>query len=92
MPEKRESFWDRIFSLTHNSEREELVLEYITHRLGDMVPLEEIVQEQYVRRKASPEEIEDILDNPRLVEAARKKMEEDFDELSRVLRERKEQE
>ena len=89
MPEKRESFWDRIFSLTHNSEREELVLEYITYRLGDMVPLEEIVQEQYVRRKASPEEIEDILDNPRLVEAARKKMEEDFDELSRVLRERK---
>jgi len=53
-----------------------------------MFPLEEIVQEQYVRRKASPEEIEDILDNPRLVEAARKKMEEDFDELSRVLRER----
>ena len=92
MPEKRESFWDRIFNLTHNSEREELVLEYITHRLGDMVPLEEIVQEQYVRRKASPEEIEDILDNPRLVEAARKKMEEDFDELSRVLRERKGQE
>ena len=89
MREKRESFWDRIFSSTHNSEREELVLEYITHRLGDMVPLEEIVQEQYVRRKASPEEIEDILDNPRLVEAARKKMEEDFDELSRVLRERK---
>jgi len=89
VPEKRESFWDRIFSLTHNSEGEELVLEYIIHRLGDMVPLEEIVQEQYVRRKASPEEIEDILDNPRLVEAARKKMEEDFDELSRVLRERK---
>jgi len=89
MPEKRESFWDRIFSSTHNSEREELVLEYITHRLGDMVPLEEIVQEQYVRRKASAEEIEDILDNPRLLEAARKKMEEDFDELSRVLRERK---
>jgi hypothetical protein len=89
MPEKRESFWDRIFSLTHNSVREELVLEYIIHRLGDMVPLEEIVQEQYVRRKASPEEIEDILDNPRLVEAARKKMEEDFDELSRLLRERK---
>jgi hypothetical protein len=88
MPEKKESFWDRIFRLTHNSEGEELVLEYIIHRLGDMVPLEEIVQEQYVRRKASPEEIEDILDNPRLVEAARKQMEEDFDELSRVLRER----
>ena len=91
-PRKGNPVWDRIFSLTHNSEREELVLEYIIRRLGDMVPLEEIVQEQYVRRKASPEEIEDILDNPRLVEAARKMMEEDFDELSRVLRERKEQE
>ena len=89
MPEKEQSFWDRIFSLTYNSEREELVLEYIIHRLGDMVPLEEIVKEQYVRRKASPEEIEDILENPRLVEAARKKMEDDFAELSRVLREQK---
>ena len=86
MAEKRESFWERIFSLTHNSEREELVLEYIIHRLGDMVPLEDIVKEQYVRRKASPEDVEDIVDNPRLIEAARKQMEKDFDELSRVLR------
>jgi hypothetical protein len=90
MPEKRQSFWDRIFNINYNSEREELVLEYIIHRLGDMVPLEEIVKEQYVRRKLSPAEIEDILDHPRLVEAAREQMEKDFDELSRALRERRE--
>jgi hypothetical protein len=36
------------------------------------------MQEEYVRRLASPDEVEDILDNPRLVEAARKKMEVDL--------------
>ena len=36
------------------------------------------MQEEYVRRLASPAEVEQILDNPRLVEAARKKMEEDL--------------
>ena len=36
------------------------------------------MQEEYVRRLASPDEVEDILDNPRLIEAARKKMEEDI--------------
>ena len=32
----------------------------------------------YVRRLASSAEVKQILDNPRLVEAARKKMEEDL--------------
>ena len=36
------------------------------------------MQEEYVSRLASPAEVEQILDNPRLVEAARKKMEEDL--------------
>lgn len=36
------------------------------------------MQEEYVRRLASPAEVEQILDNPGLVEAARKKMEEDL--------------
>jgi hypothetical protein len=36
------------------------------------------MQEEYVRRLASPGEVEQILDNPRLVEATRKKMEEDL--------------
>ena len=71
------SFWDRLFG-TYPSGREEKVLEYIIHRLGDGAHLRDVMQEQYVRRCASPDEVEDILDNPRLVEAARKKMEEDL--------------
>jgi hypothetical protein len=37
-----------------------------------------VIQEEYVRRLASSDEVEDILDNPRLIETARKKMEEDL--------------
>jgi hypothetical protein len=58
--------------------REEKVLEYIIHRLGDGAHLRDVMQEEYVRRLASPEEVEDILDNPRLVAAARKKIGEDL--------------
>jgi hypothetical protein len=36
------------------------------------------MQEEYVRRLASPAEVEQILGNLRLVEAARKRMEEDL--------------
>jgi hypothetical protein len=85
MVEERQSFWDRIFSLTYRSDREEKILEYVIHRLTEGAVLEDIVQEPYVRRHASPEEVEDLLDNPRLVEAIREKMEEDFEELSQVL-------
>jgi hypothetical protein len=88
MAEKKGSSWDRIFNLNHNSEREEKVLAYIAHRLADGATLEDIVQEQYARRNASPAEIEDILDNPILVEATREKMEEDFEELVRASRAR----
>lgn len=85
MAGERESFWDRIFSIHTYSDREEKVLEYIIHRLGEGASLEDIVKESYVRRNASPEEVEDILDHPRLVEAIREKMEEDFEDLGRVL-------
>jgi|ERR671920_613096 nucleotide-binding universal stress UspA family protein len=79
--EQKRSFWDNLLG-PYPSGREELVLEYIVHRLGDGAHLEDIVQEEYVRRYASPEEVGEILENPRLVEGARKKIEEDFEELS----------
>jgi hypothetical protein len=80
MPEdkKQRSFWDRLFSIHVESEREERVIEYIIHRLGDGASLPQIVNEQYVRRNASPNEVDDILQNPKLVEAARERMQEDF--------------
>jgi len=88
MGEEKRSFWDMVLG-PYPSEREDLVLEYVIHRLGDGARLKDIVREQYVRRYASPEEVQDILDHPRLVEAARKKMEEDFEELGRVFRTRR---
>ena len=52
---RKPSFWDRLFG-TYPSWREEKVLEYIIHRLGDGAHLRHVMQEQYVRRCASPEE------------------------------------
>jgi hypothetical protein len=80
VPEKKEkrSFWDRLFSTHHPSEREERVAEYIIHRLGEGAHLGDVVQEEYVRRNASTLEIEEICSDPRLVEAAREHMERDF--------------
>ena len=85
MAGEKRSFWDRIFSIHHHSDREEKVLEYVIHRLGDGASLEDAIREEYVRRHASPDEVQEILDTPRLVEAIREKMEEDVEELGRVL-------
>jgi len=80
MSEEREkrSFWDRLFSIEYHSAREERVIEYIIHRLGEGAGLQEILGEEYVRRNASPAEVDEICSNPRLVEAARERMEQDF--------------
>ena len=72
------TFWDRLFSDQHQSAREERVIEYIIHRLGEGAGLQEILDEEYVRRNASPAEVDEICSNPRLVEAARERMEQDF--------------
>jgi len=72
------SFWDRLFSLDYHSAREEKVVEYIIHRLGEGVSLQEILEEEYVRRNASPVEVEEICSKPELVHAAREHMEQDF--------------
>jgi hypothetical protein len=76
--EGKGSFWEKVFDGTYRSQRQEKVLNYIIHRMGDGARLRDIVQEGYVRRLASPAEIEDILQNPRLVEAARSEMRKDL--------------
>ena len=80
MPEEGEkrSFWDSLFSTTHSSEMEKRMVEYIVHRIGEGAHLGDVVGEEYVRRNASPVEVEEILSNPRLVTAAREHMERDF--------------
>ena len=75
---KQRSFWDRMLSIEYHSAREERLIEYIAHRLHDGVSLQEILQEEYVRRNASPVEIEEICAKPELIQTARERMEQDF--------------
>jgi hypothetical protein len=76
--ERKRSFWSRLFNLDYHSAREERVVEYIIHRLREGAGLQEVIQEEYVRRNASPAEIEEICSRPELVQAAREHMEQDF--------------
>jgi hypothetical protein len=68
--EKRRSFWDKVFGTNNRSGRQDKVLEYVIHRIEDGANLREVLQEEYVRRNASTEEVQTILENPRLIEAA----------------------
>jgi hypothetical protein len=81
MTEEREkrSFWDRLFGRNQPSAREERIVEYIIHRLGEGAHLGDVVEEEYVRRNASAREIEEICSDPRLVEAAHEHLKRDFD-------------
>lgn len=79
MSEEKQGFWDRIFFGTHaSSERERKVREYIIHRVGDGAHLRDVLQEEYVRRNASPQEVERMLENPELIEAAHEQLRDDF--------------
>jgi hypothetical protein len=79
MSEEKQGFWDRIFFGSHgDSERERKVREYIIHRVGDGAHLREVLQEEYVRRNASPQEVERTLENPELIEAAHEQLRNDF--------------
>ena len=76
--ERKRSFWDRLLGRGHHSPREEKVMEYIIHRLGEGASLQEIIDEEYVRRNATPAEVQEICARPELVQAAREHMEHDF--------------
>jgi len=76
--ERKRSFWDRLLGRPEHSPREERIIEYIIHRLGEGASLQVVIEEEYVRRNASPAEIEEICARPELVQAAREHMEQDF--------------
>ena len=76
---ERRSFWNRLFGGSRNSSaREERVLQYIIHRIGEGAKLQDVVQEDYVRRNATSEEVKEICSNPRLVASARERLGRDF--------------
>jgi hypothetical protein len=79
MPEsEKRSFWDRLFNTNQRSVREERVLEYIMHRVGEGAHLGDVVNEEYVKRNATSEEVEEICARPELVQAAREHLQQDF--------------
>ena len=78
MSEQKRSFWDRLFGTNNRSGRQDKVLEYVIHRIENGANLREVLQEEYVRRNATTEEIQSILENPRLIQAAGEQMREDF--------------
>jgi hypothetical protein len=78
--QQQRSLWDRLFSADprYQDERERRVLEYLIHRIGDGAHLRDVMGEEYVRRNASPQEVDEILGNPKLIEAAHEKLKDDF--------------
>ena len=72
------SFWARLFGDPGASPREQRALEYIVHRLNEDANLRDVVQEEYIRRNLTRAEIDDILSNPRIVEAAHERLQEAF--------------
>ena len=79
MPEsEKRSFWGRLFNTNQRSVREQRMLEYIMHRVGEGAHLGDIVNEEYVRRNASREEVEEICARPELVQTAREHLQQDF--------------
>jgi hypothetical protein len=76
--ERKRSFWDRLFGTNNQSGRQQRLLEYVVHRVKDGANLQEVLQEEYVRRNATSEEVGKVLENPKLIEAAGEQLREDF--------------
>ncbi len=80
MSEQR-SLWQRLFGsrgTSSLSQRQKSVLQYILSRLNEGAPLQEVLQEEYVRRNCSRSEVEQILSSPELIGAAREQLGESF--------------
>ena len=79
MPEsEKRSFWDRLFSTNIPSYREDRVVGYIVNRIAEGASLHQVTQEEYVRRNASPVEVEEILHSPKLLHTAHEHLQQDF--------------
>jgi hypothetical protein len=80
MTEQR-SFWQRFFGrggTSSLSQRQQKVLQYILGRMNEGAPLQEVLQEEYVRRNCSRSELEQIIRSPELIGAARQQLGESF--------------
>ena len=79
---ERRSFWQRLFGggdASSLSERQQKVMRYLIERMdkGGM-PLQEALQEDYVRRNLSRDEVRQVVSHPEFVQAARERLGESF--------------
>lgn len=79
MAQQRRSLLDRVWTGLFGDDslrsvRMEKVISYVAHRLDDGARLDEAIQDEYVRRQTSSDELQQILDDQRIVEAARRRM------------------
>lgn len=78
---ERQSLWQRLFGggrTSSLSQRQEKVLQYIIGRINEGASLQEVLQEEYVRRNCSQAEVDEIIRNPELIGAAREQLGEAF--------------
>jgi hypothetical protein len=78
---ERRSFWQRLFGRTQTSslsQRQQSVLQYLIGRMDENVPLQQALQEEYVRRTCTRVEVEQILSSPEFIGAARERLGESF--------------
>lgn len=75
MPERNDSvrepffveLFGNLFGGSGRASQEDKVREYVARRLGHGAHLAEVIQEEYVRRNCSEEEVNEIIRNPRLI-------------------------
>ena len=71
-------FGQFFFGNPSKAEREEKVLRYVIHRINEDADLHEVLLEPYVQRNCSQDEVDEIINNPELVHAAREHLEQAF--------------
>ena len=76
--ERRRSFLELLFGDGHGNERQGRVLRYIVHRLGEGARFQDVVEEEYVRRNATRDEVDRIVTNPELIQSSREHLERAF--------------
>jgi hypothetical protein len=71
-------FGQFFFGNPTRAEREEKVLQYIIHRINEDADLHKVLLEPYVRRNCSRADIDEIINNPEFVHAAREHIDQAF--------------
>ncbi len=78
-----ERFFERLFgnffSGSSRPQQEDKVREYIIHRVNHGAHLAKVLQENYVLRNCSREEVDEIIRDPRLIHEAREGLKRVFE-------------